>query len=220
MKHTCRTDMKGFDRLLALPADHPERLEVDRCPRCSAALLAYDSFLQAPDIDGARPDAAESQMRAFVESHVTGSVGGASQPWRKRLQRLFRLSVLAPAAAVVVVVLVAVGMWRSREPVEPVLRDIGPATNIATHTPRPTSDGFRLEWEAVPGADAYEVRLLRPDLSEAQRLGPIGTTAIDVSREALDAAGPVRFWQVVALEGGDELLRSAVEALESAPRSE
>ncbi|HXV14972.1 MAG TPA: hypothetical protein VEC56_12270 [Candidatus Krumholzibacteria bacterium] len=119
--------------------------------------------------------------------------------------------MLAGAAAVVVA---AVVLWNARGPEEAVLRDDAPVSSPAfSLAPARVEDGsIRLSWTAMPGADAYEVRIYGPDLSEIYRHPATPETSAEVTRSALPADLPSTLdltWRVYALSGGDVIEASA-----------
>lgn len=217
MKNDC-IPVEALGTLDALPADHPMRRHAATCPRCSSLLFAYAEFARAEDVEGADPADAERRLDAFIEREVergragAAPVTGAPKPGRGRW---FDVPVFRFAAVTAAIVLAAVVVWQwqpwGRDEIVYRSGAGGAAGAIAVETPRVLEDGaLELAWSEVPGADAYEVALLGPDLAELALFPVRGATSLRV--DATRAAGAA-YWQVGALREGGVIANSAPEPL-------
>jgi len=131
----------------------------------------------------------------------------------------WRLPAWAAAAAVVVVIGAALFSLRPRGFVGDTLRESPSgrpqSVEVRVRGARVEEDRIVLEWEALPGADAYRVLVLGPDLSERSRFGPFNGTSASLPEGVMTGSGAGRMlvWQVVAMRGGDPIARSPVETL-------
>ena len=138
--------------------------------------------------------------------------------------------VLRPAwgvAAAVILVIAARQIWTAtpRAPQELTLR--GTETEIVT--PPLASElralengGFLLSWQRVEGAVEYRVIIYAPDLSELITLDAAGASSLQLDPAAFPALAEQDgelLWRVLALGGGDELSRSGLQPLRSAPEA-
>jgi hypothetical protein len=223
VSHTCRDDMGDFDRLLQLPADHPERAEVEACPRCGSRLLEFQMFLRGDDVAGAQPADAEARLSERLGAHGASLLGrgvGARDGWWMRLRRLLASPQVAVPALVAMAV-IAVGIWRWQPWVDRSLEvrsTTAEAPTVAIVSEQADSDGgLAIAFKPVPSADAYAVRLLRADFTEIRRLGPVTTASIKIDSADVPAGERV-YWQVVALKSGDEIAVSPIRSFPPAPR--
>jgi len=120
----------------------------------------------------------------------------------------------APVLAGVAVAIAAVFVWTSRAPEEGVLRDDGRgAQAFSLQAAEVGSDGaLHLAWTPMTGADAYQVRIYGPDLSEVYRTANVAETSAVIDRSALPADLPTALdltWRVYALRQGDVVEISA-----------
>ncbi len=213
MSHACRDDMTGFDHLLQLPAHHPDRKDVEDCPRCGARLLAYQAFMLAGDVTGADAAAAQTRLTAFIASESASALPQAIAAASARRERwkFFEIRWLVPAAAVLIVA--AIGVWRMQPGTDrsTEVRAVGDASRIVLLPAPPVDGATEIAWEPVSSADAYQVRLLGPDFAELRRVGPVQETSIRVESAAAS------YYQVVALAHGDEVAASPIRRLLAQP---
>jgi hypothetical protein len=105
------------------------------------------------------------------------------------------------AAAAAVTLLAVVGAWRWLAGPDQVALRGDARTEFSLEPPRVLSDGaIELRWAAIPDADAYQVILLRDDLSEVARLDATADLSVTVEPSLLPA-GSTR-WQVAAFREG------------------
>jgi hypothetical protein len=111
---------------------------------------------------------------------------------------------------VIIVVAGTVAKWKPA-PEPNALR--GAAHVVLTlETPQTLSDGtLALRWESVPDADAYQVVLLRDDLSEVARMPTTDRRESMLDKGSLPA--DATHWQVIALLEGAVAAESTPEAL-------
>ena len=209
-------DLEELGHIASLATNDPERQRYEASPDKAALLLAYGRFLAAPEIDGARPDDAELEMRKFVAKEVAShasSAGQGSPGFLEWLSQLMRPAVLAPAAFVVILAFGAT-LWQSRQPDISVLRDADNGAKLVLRTAELLPDGgVRISWNTLVDAESYDVRLLTADLTEIDRIESISGTHWIISASALASLDELQFWQLIAMAGGDELQRSSIETL-------
>ena len=208
-------DAAELDRIRSLALDDPDRIAFESDPEAAARLVLYESFLEGSDLPGSNPDQAELELRRFVANAVAEARPSnipAEAGWLHRLQHFLRPPLLAPIAALAVVIVAGV-IWQTRPPEDAVFRDSDTAVGITLHDSAALEDGgYLLSWKPVEGADEYEIRLFAADLTELSTLGPI--SALELPVTPADDVADARFWQVVALQAGDAHARSVITALE------
>jgi len=211
VKHTC-FPAEDAERILALDPDDGERAGAMRCPRCSALISAYTAFVDAAELPGSSPAAAQGALGDFVDSLVSPHPGSRAAHRPSRLERFTKwlrpVPALAGAAALVVVTVVLVGQFGPREH-ETILRGT-PHVEIGGESAAWRSGRLHLEWAGVADSDSYSVIVLSQDLSELLRFGPVSETQIDIERSELpdgEARGTL-LYVVVASRNGDETARS------------
>jgi hypothetical protein len=221
------SDRDALDRLAGLPPDDP-RVQAAP-PHVRAQLRALRAFETPDDVpEGARVAEAERVLGDVLEREVVGP--GVAHHGRERSSTAARPSAtrtparMRPALALAFAALVVVigGAWlvasRERGPAtEPVMRG-GPTTDEALTTgSHPLPDGsLRLEWAATPGADAYTVVFLSPELVEVGRLTALRDNHLDLHRDSLGrglSSGVAVLWRVHAMRGADEIARSQPQAI-------
>ncbi len=214
MTHDC-VDAAHIAEIIDLPADDPMRRHADTCPRCRTVLASYRAFMQAEVDPDAGIDSARATLDTWIDSRpVPRGPAPESMPARgvPFIRRFLRpVPVLATVAALV---LVAVFLRPSPERETSALRGVADSTpsSIALQPATFRADGsIVLAWNAVAGADHYEVRIYGPDLTDVFRAGTEGTTIV-VARAALPADLPAHYdltWRVVAMKNGDAIDTSA-----------
>ena len=201
-------DAERIGSVLEYPADHPVRLHTEECPRCRSLARSYQAFLEAVPAAGAGVPAARPRLDAAIRRGADTAFPAESRArfpmksegwWRAWMRPLPAL------ATALVVVAAAVLLWPRQEPTS-TLRLSGQEADAWNLSVASADDGsVRLSWNAIAGADAYEVRIYGPELDELVRLPATGTT-LAIGRSTLPAnlpAGEDLTWVVTALRGGD-----------------
>lgn len=209
--HGC-IPMEALGTLEALGPEDPRRLHVEHCARCSAMLAAYREFVRANTPQTANTRDADIRLAAFIAERIEGGTPASGGPRRAR-GRWFELPSFryAAIAAAAVAVVIAVTQWRGTQN-ETVLR--GDARIVITlEAPRAVSDGAAIElaWTSLPDADAYQVILLRNDLSEIVRLPATSERRLILPRATMP--DDATHWQVAALREGAVVAESVPESL-------
>ena len=218
-------DPEELGEIESLPESHPKRRHVEECPRCKAALAAYQAFLSPPE-GLAASDRAEARTRLTAARAAGGRVGGvragAVTAGRRRWWAwpAWRPALALSAAAVVAAVLYVSYSYRGG-PQPTSLRGgheelRGGGAPEILDVARDRDDAFRLRWRAVAGADAYRVTLFAANLEvigeyeagadTSFSLGAGGAGATNGS----DAVGRALYVQVTALREGEEASTSAM----------
>jgi hypothetical protein len=201
--------MEALGTLDALGPDDPKRRHVELCARCSAMQVAYREFIRADAPANADIRDADARLAAFIKERVErAEVAGA--PRRSR-GRWFEMPTFRLAAAAAVMVVVAVTVTKQVQKPESTVVRGDPRIVLTLEAPRVSSDGsVELRWNSVPNADAYQVVLLRDDLSEILRIPVTGYDHMTLDRSALPADATQ--WQVTALREGAVAAESTPEA--------
>jgi hypothetical protein len=218
---------------------------VRECPRCRARIADHTSFLKQAteaevpglasieqrmatalraEMDRVAAPATAPEERAVPDrtrARVTGK-GGLRDPWA--MLRGWRIPAWAAAAAAVAIVAGGLFALRPRGFEGDVLRetpsaDRSAAEEVRALLSRVEGERAHLSWDAVPGADAYVVLSLAPDLSERARFGPFTATTAALPLDSLSGGAPSGtplVWQVLALRGGDTVARSPIQTLNTA----
>jgi len=202
-------DIEGIAQVVDLPADDPVRQHGENCPRCRNLLRSYQKFVRADPVAGFSIEVARRELDALIASKV-GEPSSASQKSSTGFWSLLRGLVRpVPLFVTAAVAVVAAGvLWQqSREPEGIILRE---ESTLQTGAPRQAEvrpDGsIYLSWAAVPGADAYEVRVYGPGLTEIYRHPDVVETSVVIDRSLLPADLPPTLdlmWRVYALQAGD-----------------
>jgi hypothetical protein len=222
-EQTTWTDERLAD-LAALPTDHPDVLAVRGDPASWARLLALREFLHPAAIpEGARTGEAVARLRTAVgealDRDAVSVTEGVPRPIRAERRSLAEWftgwrPALAAAAAVVVVGALLLPRLTERSGT---LR--GPdGARIETLAPVGTTDGVRFAWRQVAGADLYELRLLRADLSAAVPVVATAETSATVAAAEitpLDESEGAAFWLVSALRAGRVVAESELHRMDS-----
>lgn len=211
-------------RVRDLPADAPERVHAESCPRCRAALLAVAEFERADEALPAEAGAARAHARldsvieslTTAEPAVTAPVAAPRREGPGWLARLLTPPVYRFAAGFAVVAIVSAASWfASRGPAERLER--GGTGTVAAATVHAADGGWLLRWPAVEGADAYDVVFLAVDLREVARVANVRETLLALKRGELPAGvapGMPLLVEIDARSGGTILEVSAPAAIE------
>lgn len=167
--------------------------------------------------EGANLPDAEARLLGALEQEL-GVRLGAPQVRRPRGLRSPRFLAFAAAFVATAGLLWSLGTLNKKRET-PVLR--GPAASSgewnAQQRAKLEGEGrMVLAWSAAPGATQYTVTFLGEDLHEIAQAQAVGSTTLELDRDALPqglAPGQSVLWRVTALEGGDELARSAAAPL-------
>jgi hypothetical protein len=180
-------EAEEFERLLALPEGHPERVQAERSSRFIAWKRMLEDFESPPDeltapheLERAEAELAERVERAKARldmpepsrqrsdsSFQRGRAGG----WWASLRPAFALAAVAVAAAV--------GWWSfDRLHEGSAVRSSG-EDDVAVRA-LSTADGVDLRWSAVPGATMYRLIFLGPDLTERARIDSLHDTRYEL----------------------------------------
>ncbi|HEU4365603.1 MAG TPA: hypothetical protein VFT13_09090 [Candidatus Krumholzibacteria bacterium] len=205
MTTRCLT-IEEIARLRTAGATDPGRRHVDACARCSALALAYAEFVGAEPAEGADVGDAGRRLSAFIAEHIErGPIAAAAS--RRPPRRWFeftspgRMWTLVASAAVVAVLAVSVAR-REVAPDEMLLRGTADGAQLAAYTVA-ANGSIPLIWAPIDGADSYRITILREDLSELARIGPVGENSLAFAPAAHSLAVGRYFWEVTALAGGD-----------------
>jgi len=200
------------------------RRHLERCPRCQARLADYRDFMAgtAPcpprDLQAALATL-DADLREAVAGEAVAAEATRPDRARPRVRSLHPgfahpLARTAFALAALFLILVALDALPDRPQRREIRLRAGedrPAagTALGLEAPRPLSDGgLELSWRALPGADAYRLRLLAPDLGLLAERDCGSATWIRLTAAELAearAAGAILVWQVEARAGGDPL---------------
>jgi len=181
-----------------LPASDPRRAHVATCPRCGALVDAYTRFAEpGADADAPHVAAADARLSEFLAKTIGVAPAAAPAPTLRPAPReSWWAALFAPAMrpalgfVVAAIVLGGIVVW-------PRLAEHGPTDTLRggpRHPDAPTLlvrsaglhvDGLHIAWSAVPGADAYEVRVFSDGLAEIARLDANGDTVLTVPPSAL-----------------------------------
>jgi hypothetical protein len=202
-------DSEGIADVVELPADHPTRRHVEDCPRCRNLLRSYQKFVSAEPVAGAGIADAHHTLDALIASKV-GKRSAVTRPSSMRLAGVFR-GFLRPAplvAAAAVCALVTVVVWQQSRGPESLRLRSQPTSQTSGLPPadvRPDGS-IHLSWAAVPGADAYQVRIYGPNFTEIYRHPSVAETSVVIDRSSLPSDLPPQLdvlWRVYALQTGD-----------------
>lgn len=209
----------------------PRYAHVEACAKCRALLASLREFREPSEIpQGANLEDAERRLTGALERELSREASsGESLDVRQRepqpesplaqlLGWLWRPSLrpaLAVGAAAILLVIVVNVLDFGGGPDRIVPRqDVGGQEAVLSlNPPQHLDDGrIRLSWEAAERADAYRVLLFDTELNEVTRLEAGSATsfvmeAVEI-RNLAGAEGQL-LWQVIALSGGDQILRSS-----------
>ncbi len=203
------------------------RAHLETCPACRSLVASYRAFLAGDLVADAETIAAERDLARRIAA-LTGAHAAERSPaadlidsrwWQRLLRPRARRYALALASASAVVV--AVVLWSSKEPAPPtaiLLRGEVPAIAGAGMSAHRLADGsVRLIWNRHPGAEAYRVRILSPEMTTLAVMDAAGDTTLQVSAATLTglagtARGPL-LWDVAPVVQGDALAAPAPRML-------
>ncbi len=183
--------------VVELPGSDPRRVHVATCPRCSALLATYTRFIEpgaAPDAP--HVDAADALLSEFLARTIGVPTAAATRPVpatvrarpRPETRKPWWAALFAPAMrpalgfVVAAIVIGGVLVW-------PRMVTHGPTDTVRGGTPDANVPKVRIEeamisreelfvkWEAVEGADDYEVRIYSRSLAELATLKTGGPSA-------------------------------------------
>lgn len=196
--------------ILELAEQDPKRRHAESCPRCSALLASYQDFMKAEPGPGSNPQGASAHLQKVLREEIEGAQ--KTSPLTRN-----RFFILRPAWGALVLVLALGSFVLIRVgpdgPEQQVLR--GGSTDgapLSLSQPGFLDDGsVRFSWEPLEEADQYQVVLYESDLTELTRSEPAAETEVVLSPRQLGGAAPgsALVWRVIALQGGDEIDRSA-----------
>ncbi|MDH4036171.1 MAG: hypothetical protein OEX18_12960 [Candidatus Krumholzibacteria bacterium] len=207
-------DVEHIGNVLEYPEDHPVRRHVADCPRCRTLAENFRAFMRAETTADAGLDRARVELDGAI-ARLAGRALPAASPAERGVKRMSWVRGLlrpmpALAAVAVVVAVAAVVLTRDRGFETPVLRtQDGAGTAWLLHEPALRRDGaIVLSWEAVAGADAYQVGVFGVVLESLATLGPVLETSVVLDRSALPADLPDNAdltWRVIALRAGAQV---------------
>jgi hypothetical protein len=205
--------------VLEQPVDDPRRRHVASCPRCRARMAEYEAFMRSEVLPGSQPEDAEQRLRAAFDASLARVPRARRASWSERAIAALSAPSARPvwAAAAVVVVAGSLFLW-TRTPETPrVLRGTGSegasGSTFGQLLAEPQPGRTMLKWSAVPGAEAYEVRLYGTNLVELQVVDAGTDTSVLVATEL--PPGEVVLWRVFARAGGRDLAISPVRQFEA-----
>ena len=188
----------------AAPEGHPLRQHVAECPRCHSLWLSYQAFMKADTSGATNIETARRELAESIRRRAGSTPAGLPVPGSPRALWPAWLRPALITAMAAVLTLLAISVWRSDRSDEPVLRG-GDDSIWVLQEPRVSDDSVMLEWQAVAGADAYEVQFFNDELDEVYRSGPLSATSLIVERAEMPSVAPgtTLTWRVNALRSGD-----------------
>ncbi len=207
-----RMSPEEFARLMALPADHPERRRMEHSPEFEARVHLLHDF-ESPGDGQLTPDerAAGRELEARLAPMIA-TARAAAPPRTRRAAWSWLKGGGTPRAALAFasVALVAVlATWMTtHDGARRAVRGAPETAAFELAAPRPTAGGVRLAWPAVAGADHYRLVFFGPDMDERARIESLTSTTLELRAGALPAgltAGTEALVGVVALHGPDPL---------------
>ena len=204
-------DVQNIGAVLSLRADDPVRIHANECPRCKSLLASYQSFMDAPPVEGSDLERARATLDARIRADAARWKPSKSPVRAFWWQMLLRP---VPLLAAGLVVIAAAVFWTSREPEQSTLRDSTPqVASFALQPAQIAADGsLQLEWSPMAGADQYQVRLYGPDFGEIFRSANTAATSMTVDPDRFAAKLPPTLdltWRVYALSQGDVIATSS-----------
>jgi len=212
-----------FARLLALPADHPDRQRAMDSPAFEARRRLHEQFVApAADVVPAETLAtAERELRARLPrvmgagvptpdvrdaSPASRAEGRARAAW---LRRPGMRAVLSLAASIAIVA-GAAWLW-PRVPAPRPVRGSSETGAFALEAPRASGRAVELSWTPEPLADRYRLVFYGSDLNEVAHVDDLAPARFVLRADALPAglrSGSVVLVAVVAMRSGDPIATS------------
>jgi len=224
-----------------LPAGDSRMRHVEQCPRCRAGLRSYREFMSdagPPATD--RERAARRELSAALDREILGvttSQDSVAEPapvvpaWRpfRWLLGAPPHPLLRPALAIASVALVAFGVTQiasqlgGGHPTGIVRGGTGNGVAAPMIVARVVLSGGRpaLSWTRLASAEDYQVLLFGAGLTEIGRINAGAESLLVLEPSRLSAAAtrePALVCRILARRGGDEIGRSNLVTLVSAPR--
>ncbi len=231
-----------FERVFALPAEHPERRRAEASLEFQARLLMYGTFAAlARD-----PAGAEARARAAAElaprmarrlgleipaPPAAGEAAPAATPsvavsppprapgWLGAIAAWWLAPTRRAGLAFGVAMALAVAGWWTlgRTPATQVSRGTAPEAAVLTLDAQAAGPGrVTLSWNPIPEAQSYRLVFYGEHLEELARLDVAAGTRAELHSEALPAGlvrGAEVEVEVQAMAGGDPIARSKVRPL-------
>lgn len=186
-----RFEPEEFERLLALPEDHPERVRAERSGRLAAWQHMLDGFesppgelLSSQDLARAEAELAQRVERATAPAPARVRPAIREASWLTEWRTGGRRVAVAFAALAIVA---AAGWWSVEQRRErPAVR--GSAARQALELiSRPVAAGVELSWTPVPGATMYRLVFFGPELTELARVDSLVGTSFALRADQLPA---------------------------------
>lgn len=213
-----------FARLMALSPDHPERVAAEADPAFVAwARMAgvFESGDGAPlDEAALAPRRAELARRLERELRPVADVAPRRAGWFERFVAGWATPPGRAAFAFAALVCVASAGWwlmANRDAGEPMRGAPTEVREVRWLEPARADGKLRLRWDAVPGAERYELVFHSAELVELARVDAGASTDREFAAGSLPAglaAGARIEVEVVAIARGDELARSRLVELQ------
>jgi len=196
--------IEALGSLDALSPDDPIRRHAVACPRCSAAVVAYREFLRADSPRGADVADADRRLASFINERIEGVEKVHRAP--------FRFPTFRWAVAAAVMVAGAALIAKQMDSSDRVVLRGDERVALSVQARRTLADGsVEFSWNAVPDADAYQVVLLREDLTEVARM--VATTDLGATLDRSSIPSEAVRWQVTALREGAIIVESTPQEL-------
>jgi hypothetical protein len=219
---TDRFTPEEFERLLALPEDHPDRRRVEATAEFEAMRRMHDEFERPSDtlLSSDQLEAASRELSrrvavggGAVDRPPVASGGEARRAstqrrsFASRVLELLRTPASRAGLALACGVVVVVALWwsehRGQQP--NALRGAREDGAFEVTLILERRDAVELRWARVAAADAYRVVFLGADLGETAHVDVADVTRIELRRSELPAgiaAGTRVSFEVVALRRG------------------
>lgn len=211
-------DCIDVERLADVETTPVLKQHVAECPRCQSLWMSYQSFMKADvsgavNIDAARRELDATIQRKASEARVARDVAPRASSMRVGAAWPGWLRPVIVTAVAAVLTVVAVTVWRSGAD-HPVLRGDSAAT-WSLRPPHVSQVAIEFTWNAVPGADAYDVEIFDDALNTVLQSATVTTPSITVDRAALSnvPSSSELAWRVRALHSGDVIATSPPASL-------
>lgn len=199
--------MEEIGAMTELPVGDSRRAHLEECPRCQGLAKSFVAFMAPVDVP-VEADIADANTRlsAALTREIGGEAGGSIVRPATFRQRFLGMRSLTAAAAVVAVAL-GLSLMRggpAAPPLEPILRGAGDElAPFRCEVSVVAGQEYRLSWATVAAGTTYRVEVYGEGLEEL--------AAYDVGDALSFALQPpvgAAFCVVIALAGGDEVMRS------------